>query len=128
MDLTNLRKIIAIHTAIGGNSSFPFAIKRDDKLCVRWFSYDIEKDEAAIRLTIKHVFTLDDTGRINFITNVGSKYILDNYATTDEFNENEYYNRFAQLFNENDKEGLDALLEFVETPSSLNIYNDMAKL
>ena len=128
MDLTNLRKIIGIHTAIGGNSSFPFAIKQDDKLCVRWFSYDIERDETTIQLTIKHVFTLDDTGRINFITNVGSKYILDNYATADEFNENEYYNRFAQLFNEDDKEGLDALLEFVETPSSLNIYNDMAKL
>lgn len=128
MDLTNLRKIIAIHTAIGGNSSLPFAIKRDDKLCVRWFSYDMERKETNLYLTIKHVFTLDDTGRVNFITNVGTKYTLIDYAAMDDFNESEYYSRLAQLFNENDKEGMDALLEFAETPSSLKIYNDIAKL
>lgn len=128
MDLTNLRKIVAVNTPIGSTSSLPFAIQKDNVMKIRWFIYDTERDGQDLKLIVTRACTLDRTGRIFIKSDIKLKFTLENYTSYNEFDEEEYYSRFEQLFNDNDKEALDALLEFVEDVPSLIIYDTIAKL
>ena len=119
MDITNLRKIVATHTPLNFSSSLPFAVELNGGLQIRWFIYDVVTNDRT-KIIVTRICTLDRNGRVD--VKMAGNYEFDAYSDLTQKVIDDYYKKFINEFNSNDKEKLDKMLMDIQTEDMLMLY------
>lgn len=109
-------------------NSLPFVIQKDNEYQIRWFYYELKQVKEKCYLYVRHIVTLDNSGRFAITLNplVSTEWNLQ--TSSRPVPTLDFYDTFVEHFKEGQYQKiLDLLIEF-ESTDSIALYDELSHL